>query len=329
MKIMPEFKFCRPGSIAEAVDMAVAHPDSRMLAGGTDLIVNMRRGLVSPPAVIDLSSLPELAGIDEAGDVVRIGAGVTLAALADHPVIRRRFPALVTAALAVAGATHRASATVAGNLCQDTRCVFYNESEWWRAGNNYCLKCEGDTCHIVPKKKECHATYHGDLAPVLMIFNAEIELVGPTGKRCIPLPSLFREEGDHHLTLLPGELVTSIRVRDTAGEVAGYAKVRIRKAMDFPLAAVAIALVRDAGRIASLRVAITGTNSAPLPVPTESLVGQAWDEAAAAELLGAVRKTSNTVKTTNVSPGYRRRVLLASARRLMDELWQQGSRNDG
>jgi len=325
MKVMPNFRYFHPGSVAEAVNLGTAHPESRLLAGGTDLVVNLRRGLAVPSAVIDLGAIPELAGIAEAGNDVRIGAGVTLAQLANHPLIRHRFPALVSAALAVAGATHRVAATVGGNLCQDTRCVIYNESDWWRTGNGFCRKCEGEVCHVVEQKDHCYATYHGDLAPVLMVLNAEIELIGPAGTRRLPLPALFREEGDHHLTLLPGELLAAIVVPDTAGTVAGYAKVRIRKAIDFPLAAVAIALERSGERLAGLRVAISGTNSAPLLVLTADLLGRLWNEALVEELAQAIRKTSSTVKTTNVSPSYRRRVLLASARRLLNQLWEQAA----
>ena len=325
MKVMPDFRYFRPGSVAEAVSLGTAHPEGRILAGGTDLVVNLRRGLASPSALIDLCAIPELSGIAEAGNDLRIGAGVTLAQLENHPLIQRRYPALVSAAASVAGATHRVAATVGGNLCQDTRCVVYNESDWWREGNDYCLKCEGEVCHVVEQKDHCHATYHGDLAPVLMVLNAEIELIGPAGMRRLPLPALFREEGNHHLTLLPGELISTIVLPDAAGAVAGYAKVRIRKAIDFSLAAVAIALVRSGKRVASLRVAISGTNSAPLLVPTDEIVGQDWSEALLEGLAKAIRKTSSTVKTTNVSPSYRRRVLLTSARRLLGQLWQRSA----
>lgn len=325
MNVMPAFSYFRPASLEAAVNLGAEHPGSRLLAGGTDLIVNLRRGLASPSAVIDLGAIAELAEIAEAGNAIRIGAGVTLSQLANHPLIRHRFPALVSAALVVAGATHRAAATVGGNLCQDTRCVIYNESDWWRAGNGYCRKCEGEVCHIVEQKDRCYATYHGDLAPVLMVLNAEVELIGPAGTRRLPLPALFQEEGDHHLTLLPGELLAAVVLPDVAAAVAGYAKVRIRKAIDFPLAAVAIALVRRGERLLDLRVAISGTNSAPLMVHCADLVGEIWREALLDDFAKAIRKTSSTVKTTSVSPSYRRRVLLASARRLLTQLWHQAA----
>jgi len=324
MRAMPDFRYFRPTSVAEALQLGAAHPGSRLLAGGTDLVVNLRRGLANPSALIDLGAVPELAGIAAAGKGLRIGAGVSLAELAQDALVRARYPALVTAALAVAGATHRAAATVGGNLCQDTRCVVYNESEWWRSGNGYCRKCEGEICHIVDQRDRCYATYHGDLAPVLMALDAEIELVGPAGTRRLPLPALFREEGDRHLTLMPDELLTAVVLPEAAG-VAGYAKVRIRKAIDFPLAAVAIALMRSGEHLVGLRVAISGTNSAPLLVPTSALVGKEWSEALVAELIQSLRTTSSAVRTTNVSPGYRRRVLLASCRRLLAQLWLQAA----
>ena len=324
MTLMPPFHCLRPATAAEAARLLADHPGAVPLAGGTDLLVNLRRGLGTPPALVDLGAIAGFAAIAEEGEGLRLGAGLTLADLAENPAIRARHPALADAALAVAGPTHRASATLGGNLCQDTRCIFYNQSEWWREGNNWCLKYRGSNCHVVPKNDRCYATYHGDVAPVLMVLGAEAEIVGPQGMRRQPVAGLFRESGADHLTLAPGDVLTAILLPPQAGWVAGYAKLRVRESVDFPLAGIACAVQRDGDRLAGLRMAITGTNSAPLAVVAD-LAGAAWDDAAAQVLVAAIRKTANVLKTTSVGPKYRRRVLLAAARRLADDLWRQAA----
>ena len=254
---------------------------------------------------------------------MRIGAGATLEAIAEDAGIRAGWPAIARAAELVAGPTHRAAATLGGNLCQDTRCVFYNQSEWWRSGNGFCLKYEGSKCHVVVKSDRCYATYHGDVAPALMVLEAEAEIVGPTGKRQIPLARMFRESGGDHLALDKGEVVAAVVVPPALGWVATYDKVRIRDAIDFPLAGIAVALKRDGDVLAGLRLAITGTNSAPLMVETGALLGAGWTDAAAETLIQSIRKTANVLKTTVAGVKYRRRVLLAVSRKLVNELWDR------
>jgi len=322
MTVLPDFTFYRPATVAEAVSLRANLPDSRVIAGGTDLIVNLRHGLGEPRALIDLSGIAELSTLVERSDgSFRIGGAVTLAAMAEHSAVKACFPALAKAALLVAGPSHRTAATLGGNLCQDTRCIFYNQSEWWRAANDYCLKYRGNRCHVVVKSDRCYATYHGDIAPVLMVHDAEVELVGPDGVRRQSVAEFFRETGADHLGLTAGEFVTAVTMPSRAGWMADYAKVRIRDAIDFPLAGVAVALKRHDARISDLRVAVTGSNSAPLLIPTEHIVGNVWTEQTATELLSAARKKLNVLRTTVVGAGYRRRVLLATTRQLVDRLW--------
>ena len=324
MNILADFRTQRPATLADAVS-ALAAEGAVPLAAGTDLLPNLRRGLGRPAALVDLTGVDGLGAISILADgSLRIGAAATLEAIAEHALVRASWPALSQAAEAVAGPTHRAAATLGGNLCQDTRCIFYNQSEWWRAGNGYCLKYQGDTCHVIVKNDRCYATYHGDVAPALMVLDARAEIVGPGGRRSVAVAELFSEDGAEHLTLKPGELVAAVEVPPAAGWKAAYAKARIRDAIDFPLAGVAVALRRDGDLIAGLKVAITGSNSAPLSVPTDALVGGSWNAEAAATLAQLVRKTSNVLKTTVAGVGYRRRVLLALAPRTVDALWQGG-----
>ena len=137
----------------------------------------------------------------------------------------------------------------------------------------------------------------------------------------LPAAQLFNEDGSNRLTLGQGEVLAAVVVPPAGLWRARYVKVRIRDAIDFPLAGIAVALKRDGDRIAGLKLAITGTNSAPLLVPTEAFVGAEWNAATAQAVVQAVRKTSNVLLTTVAGVKYRRRVLLAMTRKVVDELW--------
>ena len=198
--------------------------------------------------------------------------------VATHPAIVAHYPVLAQAAAHIAGPTHRNMGTVGGNLCLDTRCIFYNQSEWWRDANNHCLKTTGTMCHVAPKSRGvCFATFAGDLAPALLTLNAEVDIAGPAGKRTIPLNKLYigfarqdvpvtetQGDGKYYLSLRPGEIVTAVRAKNTPGLRSAYDKIRIRKSIEYPVAGVAVALKRDGDTLAELRVAFTGTNPRPV-----------------------------------------------------------------
>ncbi len=324
MNLMPELRFHRPETLDEAVRLKATLDGSRFVNGGTDLLINLRRGLGEPGDLIDLGAVADLASVRRVEGALWLGAGVTLDDLAAHPEVLADYPAVAQAALQVAGPNHRAAATLGGNLCQDTRCIFFNQSEWWRKGNGYCLKYKGDKCHVVVKSDRCYATYHGDIAPVLMVLGAEAVIAAPGTARRAKIADLYREDGAAHLTLASGEALAAVVLPRVDGWRAGYAKVRVRDAVDFPLAGVAAALRRDGDRIGELRVAVTGTNSAPLMVPTDEFSGRAWDDSAASDLAALLGKTGNPLRTTVVSAKYRRRVMRAVARPLVDGLWNHG-----
>jgi 4-hydroxybenzoyl-CoA reductase subunit beta len=323
MTLMPDIRCHRPASLEDAVRLKANSAGARFIAGGTDLLVNLRRGLDAPTEMIDVTAVSGLGDVRRDGDTMWIGAGVTLADLSRHPDVLTGWPALAEAALAVAGPTHRAAATLGGNLCQDTRCIYYNQSEWWRAANGFCLKHEGDKCHVVPKSDRCYATYHGDIAPLLMVLDADAVVAGANGVRRVALTALYRESGADHLTLDADEMLTAVVLPPQRGRRAAYAKARIRDAIDFPLAGVAVAIRRAGDVIGDLRVAITGTNSAPLAIDAGDLIGRPWDSDAATILAKVLRGRANVLRTTVVGAIYRRRAMQALVRRQMDTLWNE------
>ena len=332
MDALPEFELVRPGTVDEAIKARAAHPDSRCLGGGTDLVVNIRRGIVAPPMLIDLNTVTELRAIAADARSIEIGAGVTLSELATHPQVIAHYPVVAQAAGSIAGPTHRHMGTVGGNLCLDTRCIFYNQSEWWRSANDHCLKTTGPICHVAPKSHGvCFATFSGDLAPAFLTLDAAVDIAGPAGRRTLPLADLYTGharhdaatgDGKNYLALRPGELVTAVRAKGVSGLRSAYDKIRIRRSIEYPVAGVAVALRRDGDRLTDLRVAITGTNPRPVRLDgTAELCGGALDDRVFAGLDELVRDQIMSMKTTFTPGHYRRRVAGVLAKRLVKRLF--------
>ncbi|MDP6708525.1 MAG: 4-hydroxybenzoyl-CoA reductase subunit beta [Alphaproteobacteria bacterium] len=322
MEFLPNFKLHRPESVEEAVALAGGEAGARYLAGGSDLLVNVRRGIEDPAALIDLGAVASLQAIDESDGGLSIGAGVSLQALARDSRVAEDYPAVAEAARAVAGPTHQVYGTVGGNLCLDTRCIFYNQSEWWRASNDYCLKHRGEICHVAPGGKRCFAAFSGDLAPALLVHGAEVEIAGPEGTRRQPLAELYRADGMDHLTLGPAELLTTVHLaKANGGARSAYAKARVRGSIDFPLAGAAVRLGTANGAVTDLAVALTAAGPAPTLVEgTDALIGRAPDEETLETLRELVRRQARPMQTTTTSPWYRRRVVAALAVKLARQL---------
>lgn len=316
---LPDFSLLRPKTIDEATQALAQSPNARLLGGGTDLLVNMRRGLVANERLIDLTAISELQVIsmDDAG--LKIGAGVTIRALSENKAIADAYPAITAAALSIAGPNHREVATVGGNLCVDTRCLYYNQSEWWRAANDYCLKYGGEICHVAPNGNRCRAAYSGDLAPAFMVHNAEVVLSSSTDERQIPLHALYAEDGAAFLNLEPGEMISRILL-PSSDATSLYDKVRVRRSTDFPLAGVAVAK-RLVGDDVDLDLAITGTNSRPIRLDPAATLRTGDDvEDYLKSLSKRVQKAVSPQRTTTIAPHYRRLAAAALAVRLARKL---------
>lgn len=323
MQGLPVLRVQRPTSTAEAVALLAAEPSSRLIAGGTDLIPNLRRGLERPSLLVDLSAIAGLDGIafgDDGG--CTLGAGVTLATLAADAGIRRHLGALADAAQAAAGPGHRSAATLGGNLCQDTRCMFYNQGAWWRQANAYCLKRDGDTCHVAPQGGRCHAAFCSDLAPVLLALGSRVTLQSARGSRTLALQDLYRDDGAAHLTRDADELLTVVQVdAPAAGQRSACRKARSRGAMDFPLAAVAVSLALADGRLTRMRVGVAGTNTFALLLQgTDELLGLPVDDALVARVGKLVQQQVTPMRSTVTPANYRRQVAATLAQRLVLDL---------
>ncbi|HEY0855479.1 MAG TPA: 4-hydroxybenzoyl-CoA reductase subunit beta [Albitalea sp.] len=327
MESVLSFELRHPATLQEAVAALAAEPGARLLAGGTDLVPNLRRGIEQPPVLVSLARIAGFAAIAHDAQGLTLGAGLTLARLATEELLADRWCAVAQAAQSVAAPTHRNAATLGGNLCLDTRCVFYNQSAWWRAANGHCLKRGGTVCHVAPQGERCHAAFSGDVAPALLVLQAEVELHSLQGTRRIPLAQLYRDDGAAHLAIGRDELLVSLRLPMPApGTVSGYRKARLRGAIDFPLAGVAIALAMSDGVPTALRVALTGTNPRPLLLDgTDALLGRPVDDTQLRALGKLVSKQASPARTTALPSNHRRLNAAALAQQLLRDLVQQAT----
>jgi len=316
---LPEFKLLRPRTVDEAIGYLAKYADVRVLAGGTDLIPSMRQKLFEPRYVLDIRHIPELKGIrHNGGNGVEIGALTTLTVVERSDFLRQHYPVLTEAARTVASPLLRNMGTIGGNICLDTRCLWYNQSLTWRKGCGFCIKKDGDLCHVAPGGSKCWAVFSGDTPPALLCLNAEIEIASPAGRRRVPLREFYTGLGDEYRKLNPTELVTRIFLPESSADYRGiYRKLRVRGSIDYPLAGVAVVLKRSNGHVADARLAITAVNPAPLLVKGVSrlLEGRPIDESLAEAVGDLAARTAKPLTTSALTPEYRREMIRVFTKR--------------
>lgn len=316
---LPQFKLLRPRTLEEAVDCLAKYPeDLRVVAGGTDLIPSLRQRLFEPQYVLDIRHIFVLKGIRRRDAEVEIGALTALAAIEHSEFLRRDYPVLTEAAATVASPVLRNMGTIGGNICLDTRCLWYNQSLTWRQSCGFCIKKDGDLCHVAPGGKKCWAAFSGDTPPALLCLNAEIEIVSPAGRRRMSLHDFYTGDGDSYRKLQPNELLTRVFLPNSSANFHGvYRKLRIRGSIDYPLAGVAIALKRSNGHVSDARVAITAVNPAPMMVKgaSQALEGKIVDEALAESIGDLAARTAKPLTTSALTPEYRREMIRVFTKR--------------
>ena len=320
---LSQFKLLRPRTLDDALNLLARHAGegaraTRVVAGGTDLIPSMRQKLFEPEYVLDIRHVAGLKDIRQTEHGVEIGALTSLTAIEQSALLRRRYPVLTEAAATVASPLLRNMGTIGGNICLDTRCLWYNQSLTWRKGCGFCIKKDGDLCHVAPGGTKCWAAFSGDTPPALLCLAAEIEIASASGGRRMPLSDFYTGEGDAYRKLQPGELVTRIFLPESSADYRGvYRKLRVRGSIDYPLAGVAVALKRSNGHIADARLAITAVNPAPLLVKGagELLAGKTMDEELAAAVGDLAAKMARPLTTSGLTPEYRREMIRVFAKR--------------
>lgn len=315
----------RPKSVEEAVEFLAARAATggaesvRIIAGGTDLIPSMRQKLFEPEYVLDLGRVSAMRGIRTSADGgVDIGALTTLREIEQSEFLRKHYPVLTEAAATVASPVLRNMGTIGGNICLDTRCLWYNQSLTWRKGCGFCIKKVGDLCHVAPGGTKCWAVFSADTPPALLCLDAEIEIASASGVRRISLNDFYTGLGDDYRRLLPGDLVTRVFLpASSAGYRGVYRKLRVRGSIDYPLAGVAVAMKRLNGQVADARVGITAVNPAPLLVKrvNELLNGKAMDESLAEAVGDMAAGTAKPLTTSALTPEYRREMIRVFTKR--------------
>jgi len=310
---LPQLRLLRPRTLDDAVDHLGKHAGNiRVLAGGTDLIPSMRQKLFEPEYVLDLRGIGALRGIRLQDGAVEIGALTTLSAIQASTYLRQHFPVLTEAAATVASPVLRNMGTIGGNICLDTRCLWYNQSLAWRKGCGFCIKKDGDLCHVAPGGSKCWAAFSGDTPPALLCLSAEIEIASPAGARRLPLSEFYTGDGVNYRKLRSNELVTRVFLPAESADYRGvYRKLRVRGSIDYPLAGVAVVMKRSNGRVEDARIAMTAVNPAPLLVPRagEMLIGKAIDEALAEAVGDVAARTAKPLTTSALTPEYRREMI--------------------
>ncbi|MEW6138030.1 MAG: FAD binding domain-containing protein [Thermodesulfobacteriota bacterium] len=308
--ISSKFYYRSPSDVQEAISLYQEFQGKAVyLSGGTDLIPRLKLGLQRPRAVIDLKRIRTLTETDDQGEWVRIGALVRIFNLSQNELVASFFPALKASLQATSCETLQMRGTIGGNLLQDTRCLFYNQSEFWRKSKGFCLKMGGESCNAVPGARACFANYCSDNAMALCTLSALIELAGPDGTRRLPLEDLYGGTAQNPFTLHEGEILTAILVpkRRSAG---GYEKLRLRGSIDYPLLGLAFSVVDGTGKLA---VGAVGARPyvAGVTQPFQESIEEAIET-----VLRQLRLAANAV----LDPAYRKRMIPVLARRLVKKV---------
>lgn len=324
MMRLPEVAVHFPTTVADAVALHAGHPGALYLAGGTDLMPNLKHRLYDTGTLISLSRI-SMAGVTIANGELAIGAGSVLADLAEDPLLRAQLPALADAVALAAGPLHRNRATLGGNVMLDTRCLYYNQTPAWRTAAGHCLKKDGDWCHVIGSAKRCVAARSNDSAPLLMALDAQLDFVGTRGPLVIPIRELYGVDGrfPEHCQAPASALLTRVRIPRARGERrAVYRKVRRRGAIDFPQLGVAAVIERDGGGTTSALCLVLG---ALMPEPRivkhlEFAVGVKLDQAVIDRVADEASAQAHAQTSVHGSEEWRKELAGIETRRALESL---------
>jgi 4-hydroxybenzoyl-CoA reductase subunit beta len=335
---LPAFAYELPRNLDEALELLKTFgPECKILAGGTDLLVRMKQGLTSPAHLISLKALPELTEIRETDGALQIGAAVKLADILTFKPIRDRRQGLFEAVNAIgAPSIQHFTGTIGGNLCQDNRCQFFNQSKFFRGARQACNKGGGKTCFAWEGGSDrCHSVCRSDAAPALIAMDARVLVRSKSEERTLPLAELYSGIGERPLTLADDEMLTEIQVPDSGpGAGTAFEKLAYRSAIDYAVVSAGAFVRMQGDRIAQARLVIGAVARNPLAISAvdEILVGKsagnqlAVDEAGRAAMNAAEAFIANNMAQPK---DYRIQMVSVMAKRALKRSLERALSCDG
>jgi 4-hydroxybenzoyl-CoA reductase subunit beta len=323
MMRLPRFRFHSPGSLEETARILAGEgPQAMLLAGGTDLLPNMKRRQQVPKTLVALRDVEGLRAITN-GNGLRLGAGSTLTDLVGERVIREAYTGLWQAAAQVATPHLRNMGTLGGNICLDTRCNYYDQTLEWRKAIGYCMKKDGETCWVATASKRCLAVSSTDTAPALISLGARVTLVSTSGERTVALADLYNNDGIDYITRRPDEILSQILIDSSEGWRSTYWKLRRRGSFDFPVLSVAAAakFSKD-GTVEDARLVLGAVSSQPLLLKTvsEGLLNTSLTDDVVARAAEKASRAAKPMDNTDFSLHWRKRAAQAFVRYALCEL---------
>ena len=312
MMRLPLFEFRAPKTIAEAARILDGEGEKAMpIAGGTDLLPNMKRRQQVPKTLMSLNRISELHCAEFNASGSRLGACLTLSEIAADPRFRNGLTALAQAASFVATPQIRNMATLGGNLCLDTRCNYYDQNYEWRKAIGFCLKKDGNTCWVAPGSSKCLAVSSTDTAPALMALGARVRLISRNGEREISLSELYQNDGIQYSKRQPNELLTEVLLDSLHGWKSTYWKLRRRGSFDFPVLSVAAAARLSKNDIVEeARIVVGSVACQPLVAKEASrfLMGRPLDQESISEAATLAARIAKPLDNTDFDMTWRKRV---------------------
>jgi len=306
---LPKFLYEEPSTIEEASSILLEKPAAKILAGGTDLLVNMKHRVEEPTVVINIKRIPGLNYIAQENGAIRIGALTSLKTISGSALIAEKLPALAMAASSVGSYHHQTMGTLGGNLCQQNRCKYFNQSRWWRSARPLCFKAGGEICHVMKRKEVCHASYCGDVAPALLALDARVRLGSKTGDRQVFLNDLFSGEGKNPLLREKHEILIEVIIPEEASlGLSSYIKFANRESIDFPIVGGAF---WTSPETKACRVAFTAVERKPVRgEKVESFLnGKEISREIMEEAMILASKAAVPVRNSIYDPAYKRTVM--------------------
>jgi 4-hydroxybenzoyl-CoA reductase subunit beta len=308
MMRLPRFRYVGAKNLDEVCRVLAAEgPDAQLVAGGTDLLPNMKRRQQTPKVVVGLRRVAELRSRSLNGTAT-LGANATLTEVEKDRALRALYPALQKAAFSVATPHLRNMGTLGGNLCLDTRCNYYDQSFEWRRSIDFCMKKDGKTCWVAPGSSRCWAVSSSDTAPALLALGATVTLVSTQGERTIGLDELYADDGIRYLTKRPDEVLARVHLPAHAGWRSTYLKCRRRGAFDFPILSVGLAMRLSGDVVEEARLVLGAVGSRPFLVDSSALLGRPLTDEAIDEMALRAAKIARPLDNTDLNLTWRKRI---------------------